>query len=136
MALHCPKCGSTRVRRGYEELSLPLRLAGIHSLLCDSCNLSYRGFALRFTVRDHSSRKSSYYKKDVGAEEPEELEVSQYARSHDTSVHLSEATSFAWYYARLRVNVLIGRHQTSHSLGIKYRWRNWLHWQRGRHLEK
>ncbi len=124
------------MRRGYEELLLPLRLVGIHSLLCDSCNLSYRGFALPGTVPEHSSRKSRYYKKDVGAEEPGESEESQYAGTHDAGVHLSEVTSFAWYYARLRLNVLVGRHQTSHSLGIKYRWRNWLRWQRGRHLEK
>ena len=124
------------MRRGYDELPLPLRLVGIHSLLCDSCNLSYRGFALPGTVPEHSSRKSRHYKKDVGAEEPGESEESHYSRSHEAGVHLSEVTSFAWYYARLRLNVLVGRHQTSHSLGIKYRWRNWLHWQRGKHLEK
>lgn len=124
------------MRRGYEKPSLPLRLVGIHGLLCDSCNLSYRGFALPGTVPEYSNRKSRYYKKDVGAEEPGETEDSHYAGSRDAGVSLSEAASFAWYYVRLRVSVLTGRHQTSHSLGINYRWRNWLHWQRGKHLEK
>lgn len=124
------------MRRGYEKPALLLRLVGIHGLLCDSCNLSYRGFAVPGTVPEYTSRKSRYYKKDVTAEEQGELEESQYALSHDAAVSMSEVASFAWYYARLRAKVLTGRHQTSHSLGIKYRWRNWLHWQRSKHSEK
>ena len=45
--------------------------------------------------------------------------------------------SFLWYYVRLRVNVLLGRHQTSRPLGLRYRWRQWqytqhLKWLKGR----
>jgi len=128
MELHCPKCGSTRVRRGYERPALLVRLVGIHSLLCDSCNLSYRGFALPGTVPEHSSRKTRYYRKKGDAAEPEE-EASQYL-SHEPSAQPSEVVSFVWYYIKLRLNVLLGRHQTSHSLGVKYRWRTWQHWHR------
>ena len=31
--------------------------------------------------------------------------------------------SFLRYYIRLRVAVLLGRHQTSRPLGLRYRWR-------------
>jgi hypothetical protein len=45
--------------------------------------------------------------------------------------------SFLWYYVWLRVNVLFGRHKTSHPLGLRYRWRQWqytqhLKWLKGR----
>ena len=40
--------------------------------------------------------------------------------------------SFLLYYIRLRVNVLLGRHQTSRPLGPRYRWRQW---QYTRHLK-
>src|SRR4051812_38125868 len=121
MELHCPKCGSSRVRRGYERPSLLVRLVGIHSLLCDSCNLSYRGFAIPGTVPEHSSRKSRYYRKKTEAMEPEESEAASEYVSHEAGAEASEVMSFAWYYLKLRINVLLGRHQTSHSLGITYR---------------
>jgi hypothetical protein len=130
MTLHCPKCGSTRVRRGYEKPSLLVRLVGIHSLLCDSCNLSYRGFAIPGAVPEHSSRKSRYYRKKGGEAEPEEAEAASQYVSHEAGAQPSEVLSFAWYYLKLRVNVLLARHQTSHPLGIKYRWRTWQHWHR------
>jgi hypothetical protein len=42
----CPKCGSSRIRRGYKRTPLPLRLVGIYHLLCDHCNLLFTGFVL------------------------------------------------------------------------------------------
>lgn len=50
IAQRCPKCHSSRVRRGYEDTPLVLRLIGIYSLLCDNCNLLFKGFALPGTV--------------------------------------------------------------------------------------
>ena len=50
IAQRCPKCHSSRVRRGYEDTPLLLRLIGIYSLLCDNCNLLFKGFALPGTV--------------------------------------------------------------------------------------
>ena len=46
----CPKCRSSRVRRGYTDTPLLLRMIGVYSLLCDNCNLLFRGFALPGTV--------------------------------------------------------------------------------------
>jgi hypothetical protein len=139
MGLHCPKCGSSRVRRGYETPPLPLRLLGIHGLLCDNCNLTYRGFAIPGTVPDHPTRKSRHYRRSEERPEPEQLSPSEdeqkvrYShrrRAHDASAQPSETFSFLWYYVKLRFSVLLGLYHTSHPLGLKYRWRNWQHWQR------
>ena len=37
--------------------------------------------------------------------------------------------SFLLYYARLRVDVLLGRHKTTRPLGLHYRWRQWQYTQ-------
>jgi hypothetical protein len=120
------------VRRGYEKPALLWRLVGIQSLLCDSCNLSYRGFAIPGTVPEHANRKSRYYRKKIEAEESEELADAP-PLSHEAKAKASEVASFIWYYLKLRSKVLLGMHQTSHSLGIKYRWHNWQRWQRDKH---
>ena len=46
----CPKCRSSRVRRGYTDTPVLLRMIGVYNLLCDNCNLLFRGFALPGTV--------------------------------------------------------------------------------------
>jgi hypothetical protein len=38
------------VRRGYTDTPLLLRMIGVYNLLCDNCNLLFRGFALPGTV--------------------------------------------------------------------------------------
>lgn len=141
MGLRCPKCRSSRVRRGYEKPALPLRLIGMQGLLCDNCNLSYRGFAVPGTVPKKTSRS---YRNASKANEAslretnrtnEELQGVKYARRsllQDEGVKVSEAISFAWYYIKLRIRVVTGQHHTSHSLGIKYRWHNWQYWQRNK----
>jgi hypothetical protein len=50
IAQHCPKCGSSRVKRGYTDTPLLLRMIGVYSLLCDNCNLLFKGFAVPGTV--------------------------------------------------------------------------------------
>lgn len=55
--LHCPKCGSSRVRRGYTEAPLWLRVFCVHDLLCDGCNLLYRGFAPPGALRKAKRRR-------------------------------------------------------------------------------
>ena len=50
IAQRCPKCSSSRVRRGYTDTPLLLRMIGVYNLLCDNCNLLFRGFALPGTV--------------------------------------------------------------------------------------
>jgi ribosomal protein L37AE/L43A len=54
---HCPKCKSTRIRRGYRPTPLLLRIFGIYNLLCDHCNLLFKGFAIPGTVPRHSAKK-------------------------------------------------------------------------------
>ena len=53
----CPKCGSSRLKRGYRDTPLLLRMVGIYSLLCDNCNLLFRGFAVPGTVPARGSRR-------------------------------------------------------------------------------
>ena len=43
--------------------------------------------------------------------------------------------SFLLYYVRLRVDVLLGRHQTSRPLGLRYRWRQWQYMQHMRWIK-
>jgi hypothetical protein len=57
MRPRCPKCNSTRIRRGYKPTPLLMRIFGIYNLLCDHCNLLFRGFAIPGTVPKHSSKK-------------------------------------------------------------------------------
>ena len=53
------------MRRGYKDTPLLLRMIGVYSLLCDNCNLLFRGFALPGTVpargahRRHRHRPTS-----------------------------------------------------------------------------
>jgi len=46
----CPKCRSSRIRKGYKPTPLILRAVGIHYLLCNHCNLLFTGFAVPGTV--------------------------------------------------------------------------------------
>lgn len=59
----CPKCRSSRIRRGYKPTPLLLRMVGIHYLLCNHCNLLFTGFAVPGTLgkpgRKHESRGGS-----------------------------------------------------------------------------
>ena len=57
IAQRCPKCGSTRLRRGYTDTPLLLRAIGVYNLLCENCNLLFRGFALPGTVPGRGSRR-------------------------------------------------------------------------------
>ncbi len=56
----CPKCKSSRIRRGYKPTPILLRMFGIYNLLCDSCNLLFKGFAIPGTVPKHGSRKKRH----------------------------------------------------------------------------
>lgn len=70
MGPRCPKCNSTRIRRGYKPTPLLMRIFGIYNLLCDHCNLLFRGFAIPGTVPKHSGKK----KRQQVAGTPEESE--------------------------------------------------------------
>ena len=64
----CPKCRSSRVRRGYWDTPLLLRAIGIYSLLCDNCNLLFKGFAVPGTVpaRGSSRRRRRAQEREQG----------------------------------------------------------------------
>ncbi len=53
----CPKCGSARLRRGYTDTPLLLRMIGVYNLLCDNCNLLFKGFAVPGTVPARGSHR-------------------------------------------------------------------------------
>lgn len=53
----CPKCRSSRIRKGYKPTPLILRLVGIHHLLCNHCNLLFTGFAVPGTVNRTSNKR-------------------------------------------------------------------------------
>lgn len=40
--MRCPRCNSSRIQRGYKALVAPLRLLGMHELLCNNCNLEFK----------------------------------------------------------------------------------------------
>lgn len=52
----CPKCRSSRIRKGYKPTPLLFRLVGIHYLLCNHCNLLFTGFAVPGTVGKSSHK--------------------------------------------------------------------------------
>lgn len=56
----CPKCKSSRIRRGYKPTPFLLRMFGIYNLLCNHCNLLFTGFAVPGTVPKHSRRKRGH----------------------------------------------------------------------------
>lgn len=65
----CPKCRSSRIRKGYKPTALIFRMFGIHQLLCNHCNLLFTGFAVPGTV-GRSSRKSRTKKDSGGNQSP------------------------------------------------------------------
>src|SRR2546430_5081924 len=69
---HCPKCSSSRVRRGYAHDPLIVRMFGIRELLCDACNLRFRGFVFPGTL-PHSNR---HRRREDSQEIPKEISKS------------------------------------------------------------
>jgi hypothetical protein len=69
---HCPKCGSSRIRRGYSSDPLALRLVGFRELLCDACNLRFRSFVLPGTLPRSSRRQKEARKREIENENHEE----------------------------------------------------------------
>ena len=216
--LSCPKCGSSRIHRGYSQAPLYKRAFGWQNLLCNGCNLLFTSFAWPGTIQSQSRRKrkaredsarqqetqsvlreatesvtpaglrqalrreaaelppfalSAVAQVDVAAHTPRmvrpevaagdsgELPEPIISRQPEPSVKLpvkaatrakraarptdevaqtpSEAPAephkwdyarFAIYYAKLYLKVKTGARKTSHSMEVKFRWRNWWHRQR------
>lgn len=61
---NCPRCSSSRVRRGYKRTPVFMKILFRYHLLCDNCNWEFAGFAVPGTVSSKPRRK----KKNTDAE--------------------------------------------------------------------
>lgn len=43
---HCPRCQSLRLQLGFKDSPLALRVVGVQELMCNNCNLEFRGVVL------------------------------------------------------------------------------------------
>lgn len=79
----CPRCASSRVRRGYRPTPLWSKFIFRYNLLCDACNWEFIGFAVPGTVStkptkkkkiDHSeTRRAETGSDDSSGSAPDEL---------------------------------------------------------------
>lgn len=80
----CPRCGSSRIRRGYRYTPWWQAIFGRYNLLCNSCNWEFVGLAIPGTVHDQHSRKR---KKQIVEQEqiqsPTAQEVERFAETQD-----------------------------------------------------
>lgn len=53
----CPRCGSSRIRRGYRPTPWWWAIFGHYNLLCNSCNWEFVGLALPGTVPEHLRKR-------------------------------------------------------------------------------
>jgi hypothetical protein len=53
----CPRCHSSRIQHGFNDESALLRLLFVRELLCNNCNLEFKGFALPGTLNRKPSVK-------------------------------------------------------------------------------
>ncbi|MBA2501798.1 MAG: hypothetical protein H0V27_02860 [Pyrinomonadaceae bacterium] len=56
----CPKCRSSRIRRGYKPTPFVMRVFGVYRLLCDNCNLQFTGFAVPGTVSKRGRHRKNH----------------------------------------------------------------------------
>ncbi len=76
----CPKCRSSRIRRGYKPTPLVMRMVGIYHLLCNHCNLLFTGFAVPGTVG-----KSGKGRVRRGKDKQDQSSVGEFSRLNDFS---------------------------------------------------
>lgn len=62
----CPKCKSSRIRRGYRPTPTLSKVIFLYNLLCDSCNWEFKGFAVPGTVDTRSGPKKKRRPPDEG----------------------------------------------------------------------
>ena len=70
----CPKCSSSRVRRGYRPTSLLSKFLFRYHLLCDACNWEFKGFAVPGTVTNKPARKEKGKTRD-GEKKPSSIKA-------------------------------------------------------------
>ncbi|HYE65889.1 MAG TPA: PilZ domain-containing protein [Pyrinomonadaceae bacterium] len=50
MFIHsCPRCQSSRIQLGFNDAPALLRFVGVQELLCNNCNLEFKGFVAPFS---------------------------------------------------------------------------------------
>ena len=54
------------MRRGYTDTPLVLRMIGVYNLLCDNCNLLFRGFAVPGTVPARGTHRRRQHRRQGG----------------------------------------------------------------------
>jgi len=59
--MQCPRCKSERIQRDYDDTILPLRMVGVHKLLCNNCGLVFK----RFDPKGTQQRSPSEQPKQV-----------------------------------------------------------------------
>ena len=75
----CPKCRSSRIRKGYKPTPLVFRLVGIHHLLCNHCNLLFTGFAVPWTLGSPNKKARNRKRTDEG-----KSPVSEFSQAKDS----------------------------------------------------
>lgn len=65
----CPKCQSSRIRRGYRHTSVVSKFVFRYYLLCDGCNWEFKGFAVPGTVEYASKARKKKKRSAVDAGE-------------------------------------------------------------------
>lgn len=70
---NCPKCNSSRVRRGYRPTPIWSKILFRYNLLCDSCNWEFTGFAVPGTVtvkpnKTHKKKQKTHSESNNSAE--------------------------------------------------------------------
>lgn len=67
---NCPKCFSSRVRRGYRPTPFWSKILFRYNLLCDNCNWEFRGWAIPGTVSAKPTKKPKKNPANKPVDEP------------------------------------------------------------------
>ncbi|MEO8071661.1 MAG: hypothetical protein ABI891_01560 [Acidobacteriota bacterium] len=71
----CPRCHSSRIRKGYRPTPIWSKILFRFNLLCDGCNWEFRGFAVPGTVSAKPNRKKKKREPTVKKPEYDEREI-------------------------------------------------------------
>ncbi len=82
VGMRCPRCRSTRIQRGYGDSPIPLRIVGLHELLCNKCGLEFKGLDLFGSLE----RVPSYKIESPG----DRRRAARYSAHLPATVHLAE----------------------------------------------
>lgn len=86
----CPRCGSSRIRRGYRPTPWWSAAIGRYNLLCNSCNWEFVGFAIPGTVSSGSRKRVRTSPEDIKFTP---LEIAAVTEKVDENFELSETVT-------------------------------------------